>query len=261
MSNTFKKNKIPSLRQIWQPVADVIIPFYKKNRLQAVEISSLKAKNTDLQQQFSDTVAELTKKSITDSLTGLLNVRGFHLHSKEYLNILRRHKYKPISGREEGMHDLPPEKLKRQIDGRGIIIIDADKFKSVNDNHGHAVGDRVLKNIANLLKKEIRPGDEVFRIGGDEFLIILATDNAKGIKIFSRRLQNKLDSEHARRSANGEVSVTGTVGFSVVNKEGRSPITTAKQWADLIGYISKKRRYPNDNLRASLPQAPIRKMI
>lgn len=246
MSESSQKNKIPSLRQVWQSVADLIVPFYKISRLQAIEISNLTAQNT-----------KLTEKSITDPLTGLSNVGGFYAHSRAYVKTLRRHKYTPSEIREA----LPLEQLQRETDGRSLVIVDLDNFKPINDNKGHAAGDRVLKNIAQLLKKEIRPGDEVFRIGGDEFLIVLATDNAKVAKLFSRRLQKKLDDEHNLSLRESKVTATATVGFSIVNKEGRSPITTAKKWADVVMYTNKKNRYPDDKLRTSVPPTPMRKMV
>ena len=54
-----------------------------------------------------------------------------------------------------------------------LIIIDVDRFKSVNDTYGHTVGDKTLKNVAALLCAAFRSGDHVFRIGGDEFAVIM----------------------------------------------------------------------------------------
>jgi len=268
MNESSQKNKIPNLRQVWPIIADVIIPNYKALRLSKAEnaqlrttIFNLNAENTKLEQESADTITKLTEKSITDSLTGLFNLTGFHSYAKNYLNALRRHRYTPPVDSDRIAFDDPPEELKRKIDGRSIVVIDVDKFKAVNDRYGHAAGDKVLKNIAKILKNTVRPGDEVFRTGGDEFTILLAMDNAKGAKKFFHRLQYNLDSDHKRRLEGGEVSATATVGFSVVNKSGRSPISTARQWADLVGYVNKRKRYPVDELRASLPQAPIRKMI
>lgn len=55
-----------------------------------------------------------------------------------------------------------------------VAYVDVDRFKCVNDHHGHAVGDRLLQVVANLLRRSVRPGDLVARVGGDEFVVVLA---------------------------------------------------------------------------------------
>jgi len=76
-------------------------------------------------------------------------------------------------------------------DGRlfGIIAIDVDGFKSVNDNHGHIVGDHVLIQIASRMKRSIRGTDTVVRLGGDEFLFLVDdVDSPEGVSIALNRL-------------------------------------------------------------------------
>ena len=53
------------------------------------------------------------------------------------------------------------------------LMVDIDKFKQINDNHGHLVGDRVLRQLANLLKREQRAVDVLARYGGEEFVVLL----------------------------------------------------------------------------------------
>jgi diguanylate cyclase (GGDEF)-like protein len=69
---------------------------------------------------------------------------------------------------------------RRSAQGRwGCVVIDLDHFKQVNDTHGHQRGDEVLVAMAHFLSRHVRPGDAVIRLGGDEFMMLLA-DAADG---------------------------------------------------------------------------------
>ncbi len=99
--------------------------------------------------------AALTAKAITDPLTGCYNRRFFDEIAPRELHRLQRHAF-PLS----------------------VLFFDCDRFKSVNDGHGHDTGDRVLQLIAVLLRRASRQSEYVFRWGGDEFLLMLACDEA-----------------------------------------------------------------------------------
>ncbi|ORE87071.1 signal transduction protein [Oceanococcus atlanticus] len=103
-----------------------------------------------LREQQEDQQLNLLKSQArTDALTGLLNRSAF----EECLRAL--------SG-----GDVAPRSF-------AVLNIDLNKFKPVNDNFGHAAGDRVLKSIAQGLQSVVRTSDRVFRLGGDEFLVLL----------------------------------------------------------------------------------------
>lgn len=78
----------------------------------------------------------------------------------------------------------------------GCIFIDIDHFKNYNDHHGHASGDQVLQRMARFLMREVRSDEPVIRLGGDEFLIVLAGQNATRTATVAERLQ-----QAAERSA------------------------------------------------------------
>jgi len=78
----------------------------------------------------------------------------------------------------------------------GCIFIDIDHFKNYNDRHGHASGDQVLQRMARFLMREVRSDEPVIRLGGDEFLIVLAGGNATRTATVAERLQ-----QAAERSA------------------------------------------------------------
>ena len=72
----------------------------------------------------------------------------------------------------------------------GCIFIDIDRFKLYNDTYGHANGDQVLKKFARFLLRQVRAEEPVIRLGGDEFLIVLAGENASRTEAVATRLQH-----------------------------------------------------------------------
>jgi diguanylate cyclase (GGDEF)-like protein/PAS domain S-box-containing protein len=98
---------------------------------------------------------ELKKLSVLDELSGLYNRRYFY-------EMLGRaiHKYK--AAQAGGRHET-----------FSIIVLDIDRFKSINDSLGHSIGDEAIRHLAEVLRKTCRPNDTAFRVGGDEFTIIL----------------------------------------------------------------------------------------
>jgi diguanylate cyclase (GGDEF)-like protein len=94
---------------------------------------------------------EMTRQARTDPLTGLLNRRAF-------VEELRRQ----------------TARLDRDAEPGTLMFVDMDAFKAVNDRLGHAMGDEVLVNLANILRKLVRPFDLITRLGGDEFAVWLS---------------------------------------------------------------------------------------
>jgi diguanylate cyclase (GGDEF)-like protein len=70
-----------------------------------------------------------------------------------------------------------------------LLIVDVDKFKQVNDTYGHAVGDRVLKRVAEVLKHSFRSVDIICRFGGDEFVVVMTRANSS----MKQLVTNKID--------------------------------------------------------------------
>lgn len=95
--------------------------------------------------------AQIQRMAMTDPLTGLSNRTHFNTRLNEAVELSKRHG-----------HLI------------GLMMIDLDKFKPVNDTYGHPVGDQLLKHISRLFKKRFREVDTIARLGGDEFAVILA---------------------------------------------------------------------------------------
>jgi diguanylate cyclase (GGDEF)-like protein len=89
--------------------------------------------------------------SLTDPLTGLPNTRFMFMHLTREL--------------------ARAERLKSEV---ALLVMDLDQFKDINDNHGHHVGDRALREIAKVLRVGIRPYDICVRYAGDEFIVVLS---------------------------------------------------------------------------------------
>jgi diguanylate cyclase (GGDEF)-like protein len=101
----------------------------------------------------------------------------------------------------------------RVIDGRGVLLlIDADHFKAINDTYGHGAGDRCLKSIAHSIKRDVRRGDVVGRIGGEEFAVYLRATTRGHAKVIGERLTRPI-------TFHGEdgfpLSVTLSVGAAI----------------------------------------------
>ena len=140
--------------------------------------------------------ASLEHQAQTDPLTGLYNHRAFHeLLRKELL-------------RASSAHDTV-----------SVVMLDLDDFKRVNDIHGHAVGDHVLAELANVLRAGIRDHDAVFRIGGEEFAIIAPSVDLSTAEKLARRLAE--DVATAEFDAVGKVTVS--VGVAIGPDHAANP--------------------------------------
>lgn len=89
----------------------------------------------------------------------------------------------------------------------GLVILDLDHFKPVNDRYGHDAGDRVLIACAELIQKATRKVDRVFRFGGDEFVVLLRDAGVAGLRTFSDNLRSRIASELSGPSGGMTISV------------------------------------------------------
>lgn len=123
------------------------------------------------------------------------------------LTITNRHEHRY---RSDAMHDSLTRVLNRRAiferasaywkRGRGfsVVLVDADRFKEINDNHGHTAGDAVLRHLATLLRESLRSDDSVGRVGGEEFLILLpGAGRAEGLAAASR-IRDRLSRQPCR---------------------------------------------------------------
>lgn len=178
-----------------------------------------------LEQQLSKSDAALTQSraslrkvsdsALHDGLTGLANLTLFNDRLGIALAQAERHRWR-----------------------FAVMFIDLDGFKSVNDTHGHDVGDRVLKTTAQRLKSIVRKGDTVSRRSGDEFLFLMldVKDEANAMALASR-IATEL--EQACDVDSRAVRVSASVGIAVYPEDGRSAAELLRS-ADTAMYAAKR---------------------
>ncbi|HME89990.1 MAG TPA: diguanylate cyclase [Myxococcaceae bacterium] len=133
--------------------------------------------------------AELERISLTDSLTQLHNHRFFQERLEEEFRRAQRYD-DPVS----------------------LVLADLDHFKSINDRYGHLVGDQVLRDVAQVLKKSTRETDLLARYGGEEFAVILPKTHLSGSLTVAERVMKDLAT--LRAGPAGVIRVTASLGVS-----------------------------------------------
>lgn len=128
-----------------------------------------------------------------DSLTGVGN---------------RRHAFARL---EALLKDLDPSRGQLSL-----VLLDLDDFKSVNDRYGHPVGDRVLKEIGTALSSLLRPGDELSRVGGEEFLLMLPRTGLEGACITAARIRQAIGELRVASGTGDTLRVSASIGVAAV---------------------------------------------
>ncbi len=119
-----------------------------------------------------------------------------------------------------------------------LAMVDIDHFKNVNDTYGHDTGDRVLVGVANTLLRHIRTYDDAYRLGGEEFLIILKGLDSEGAEKVLERLRHAVQRAELKAPDGTPLSVTASFGHVMV-KEGKS-MDELLQLSDQALYKAKR---------------------
>jgi len=161
--------------------------------------------------------SELVFLAYNDSLTGLPNRKSFYEKITESLLLAER---------------SSTEKL------RALLLIDLNKFKQVNDTLGHNIGDQLLMEVSNRLKDCLRRSDYVFRIGGDEFSIVLNKLNSEiDISRVANKIINAISSPFFIE--NHEIFLGSSIGIGIYPKDGQD-IDTLIKCVDAALFEAKK---------------------
>ena len=172
---------------------------------------------SDLQNRLREANGYLEQQSKVDALTGLDNRRSFDGFC--------------ASRRQEG-----PENKGRYA----VVMADIDHFKKVNDTYGHASGDEVLIEVANRLRTAFRKTDSLFRLGGEEFLIVIPGVDATQALELSERARQTIAASPFLLPDGTEVPVTCSFGAAISAEDERRDVASFAELADQALYRSKE---------------------
>jgi len=158
--------------------------------------------------------AQLTAAARTDTKTGLLNATAWH-----------REVERDIDRAARDQRDL------------SVLLIDLDRFKTINDAYGHLVGDRVLAEVADLLGAELRSIDILARFGGDEFAVAV-TGGPHRAKTTAERLRHRIAGHRFDLGRPDGLRITASIGIATLHTDGIDP-TELLAAADAAMYAAK----------------------
>jgi diguanylate cyclase (GGDEF)-like protein len=171
-----------------EPEAMVTIPLIARDSVKGAlniyrlgEDASFDDDEFELAKRFGDAAAlaldnaqiraRLEHQAMTDSLTGLYNHRAFHERLRKAL-----------------------ADASRAHEAVTVLMLDIDDFKRVNDIYGHGAGDEILRGLAETLKDSVRSSDAVYRLGGEEFAIVIASRSPQHAEQLAHRLVDRVES-------------------------------------------------------------------
>ncbi len=157
-------------------------------------------------------IARLSRLTLLDPLTGALNRRGL----------------------EEG---YAPASVPTDEKRMAVLMVDIDHFKSINDAHGHLVGDEVLRGIARQLSRALRTSDAIVRYGGEEFLLLLADVTLAEALRVAERARRAIEAQTTRVGA-AKLQVTVSMGVEV--QRHHEPLGATVERADAALYRAKR---------------------
>jgi diguanylate cyclase (GGDEF)-like protein/PAS domain S-box-containing protein len=158
----------------------------------------------------------LRSLSITDALTGLYNRRGLFALAEQQIKSVNRSKQ-----------------------WLSVLYADLDNLKEINDKFGHQEGDAALSRAADILRTTFRESDIIARIGGDEFVVILVSDEMRSSHFTFSRLQQNLDAYHAGAKAAYTLSLS--TGIAMYDPQHPVTFEDLLREADEFMYLHKKK--------------------
>jgi diguanylate cyclase (GGDEF)-like protein len=195
---TSKNSKDETIEGLEAGADDYIVKPFNTQELQ-VRLRAGKRIN-DLQRSLMEAREELREKASKDLLTMLPNRAAIASTLEQEVSRCHRDQ--------------------RSV---GVILLDIDHFKKVNDTFGHFAGDAVLRETASRLRSSMRPYDQVGRYGGEEFLVVLPNCELEQAANQAERMRQRLEESKVRADVGTEIPVSASFGVTISDLSDRSP--------------------------------------
>ncbi|RMF15630.1 MAG: GGDEF domain-containing protein [Gammaproteobacteria bacterium] len=190
--------------------------FYRQSRFTEDELSLLETLLGVLVYPLRNVLAyqDAINAAMTDALTGVGNKRAFDYNLHREVALTRRYRT-----------DL------------SLIMFDVDWFKRINDTYGHAAGDEILQEMANLIRDNLRQTDQCFRFGGEEFVVILGKTNLPQARLVAERLRTAV-ANHT--FLEGRENIRASISIGVAHLQPGDTRDTLLKRADDALYAAKR---------------------
>lgn len=171
----------------------------------------------DLHQQLVEKNHQLEELALTDSLTGLPNRRAVEIWARHQVSAATRHKF-PL----------------------WVVMADLDRFKKINDTHGHDAGDSVLKTFAEIVRSNTRQSNMCGRLGGEEFIMIIThVEECDKVLVPIERIRTQLGEIHFTSGGGAEFRCTASFGIAGTKGAMSFSFEHLLLWADKALYDAK----------------------
>lgn len=184
----------------------------------------------------------ITKPFDEEQLAARLHVAARILQLHEKLRAQAMHDgLTGLWNRAAVMDRLQQELARAEREGSrvGVILVDLDRFKLINDSHGHLAGDAVLQEAARRMRDSLRPYDKIGRYGGEEFLIVAPGDGPVQVQALAERIRDCIGATLVPTGA-GALGVTASLGVAVSALDRREDADTLIAAADAALYRAKR---------------------
>lgn len=192
-----------------------LIAFNRKLKKTQVLLNKSNFELSELAKEKNLLLEKLKEQANRDPLTNMYNKRHFAIISDSILELTNRSK-----------------------ESLSVIMIDIDKFKNINDTHGHIIGDKILILLANKLMSLVRKSDTIARVGGEEFAILLPNTSATQADILARKIREEVEKTIFEESTT-KINFTISLGVYEFNKKEDKNINTVLDKADKALYAAK----------------------
>ncbi|MGM9481027.1 two-component regulator propeller domain-containing protein [Roseateles sp. NT4] len=229
---------MPALHQTWWfRAAIALLALLLIVAVFRLRLRALRRRGAELERVVAERTADLQaayqrieQASLTDPLTGLHNRRFLEQTLPADLELAAR--------RHTAGHPVPPDS------DHVLLMLDLDHFKSVNDTHGHAAGDAVLVQTAEVLRQALRASDYVVRWGGEEFLVVARFVERASAPQLAEKIRMAIAAHEFRLPDGSPQHKTVSIGFAcfpfAAGGPGASALDSLQHLADLALYAAKR---------------------